>query len=466
MRSFVLLSVAVLLFSRAVAAGEFTVGAAAVDITPPVGFRMAGYFNERLSTGTHDPLLAKALVLGDGKTRVAVVCCDLIGIGPDVTAKARRLIAEQTNVRGENVMITATHAHTGPMYWGALRSHLRACAIEKNGTDPQEPTNYSDVLAEKVAGAVAAAAREAKAGKLSAGVAEETGLSFNRRFHMKDGKVQTNPGKLNPNIVRVAGPIDPDVSILLFRAAERDKPLASLSVFALHLDTVGGTEYAADYPYYLAERLKQEHGEQFISLFGNGTCGDINHIDVAHDRPQKGHGEAERIGNTLADTVVAATAKLHGVDDVHLAMGSQTVVTDMPQYSAERVGQAKADMAKIGTREMSFLDQVETCRILDIAERGGRLPLEVQVIRVADDVAIVGLPGEVFVDLGLAIKRASPFATTLVIELANDDPAYIPTKKAFAEGSYETVNSCVTPGAGEALVEAATKLLHELKRTK
>jgi hypothetical protein len=449
-----------------VVAGELNVGAAAVDITPPVGFRMAGYFNERLSTGTHDPLLAKALVFGDGRTNAAVVCCDLIGIGPEVAAKARRLVAEETKIPGEHVMITATHAHTGPMYWGALRNYLRQRAIDKNGSDPYEPVDYNDLLARKVAEAVAAAARDATPGELSAGIAEQSGLSFNRRFHMKDGKVQTNPGKLNPNIVRVAGPIDPDVGVLLFRGAEGNRPLASLTVFALHLDTVGGTEYAADYPYYLAERLKREHGERFVSLFGNGTCGDINHVDVTHDRPQKGHGEAERIGNTLADTVTDALPKLRAVDDVQLGVASQTVAVDTPQYSAERVQQAKRDMAKIGSRDTPFLEQVETCRILNIAERGEKLPLEVQVIRIADEVAIVGLPGEVFVELGLAIKRESPFATTLVIELANDDPAYLPTKKAFAEGSYETVNSCVTPGAGEALVEAASKLLNELKRAK
>jgi hypothetical protein len=455
-----------LLLPRPGLAGDLTVGAATVDITPPAGFRMAGYFNERLSTGTHDPLLAKALVIGDGKSSVAVVCCDLIGIGPEVAAKARRLVAQETKIRGEHVMITATHAHTGPMYWGSLRNYLRSRAIDKNGSDPYEPIDYNEFLARKVADAVAAAALDSKGAVLSAGVAEQTGLSFNRRFHMKDGKVQTNPGKLNPNIVRVAGPIDPDVGVLLFRSADRGAPWASLTVFALHLDTVGGTEYAADYPYYLAERLKREHGEQFVSLFGNGTCGDINHVDVSHDRPQKGHGEAERIGNTLADTVIGVLTKLRAVNDVHLAVASQTVEADMPEYSAERVEQAKRDMAKIGTRETPFLEQVETCRILNIAERGGKLPLEVQAIRIADDVAIVGVPGEVFVELGLAIKRASPFATTLVIELANDDPAYIPTKKAFAEGSYETVNSCVTPGAGEAMVEAASKLLNELKRAK
>jgi hypothetical protein len=93
---------------------------------------------------------------------------------------------------------------------------------------------------------------------------------------------------------------------------------------------------------------------------------------------------------------------------------------------------------------------------------GDTLPMEVQVFRLSDDVAVVGLPGEIFVELGLAIKKASPFRTTLVIELCNDAPGYVPTAKAFKEGSYETVNSRVQSGGGEKLVEAATRLLKEL----
>jgi neutral ceramidase len=93
---------------------------------------------------------------------------------------------------------------------------------------------------------------------------------------------------------------------------------------------------------------------------------------------------------------------------------------------------------------------------------GRTIPLEVQVIRLSPEVAVVGLPGEIFVDLGLAIKKASPFATTLVIELCQDAPGYVPTEKAFAEGSYETVNSRVAPGGGEKLVATAIRLLKGL----
>ena len=92
-----------------------------------------------------------------------------------------------------------------------------------------------------------------------------------------------------------------------------------------------------------------------------------------------------------------------------------------------------------------------------------RRALEVQTFRLSEDTAIVGLPGEIFTDLGLAIKAASPFKNTLVIELCNDNITYVPTRKAFAEGSYEIVNSRVAPGGGEILVETAVRLLKELK---
>ena len=139
------------------------------------------------------------------------------------------------------------------------------------------------------------------------------------------------------------------------------------------------------------------------------------------------------------------------------------VEVPLQHFGPEKVAWARENIKKVGTRELSFLEQVEAYNILAIEMRHSRtIPLEVQVFRLSRDVAIVGLPGEVFVDLGLAIKRASPFAHTLVIELCQDAPGYIPTKKAFAEGSYETVNSRIAPGGGEKMAEATIQLLNEL----
>src|SRR5262249_34688517 len=147
----------------------------------------------------------------------------------------------------------------------------------------------------------------------------------------------------------------------------------------------------------------------------------------------------------------------------HLAVRQAIVQAPLQKYSAEAIAQARKDLAKIGTRDLPFLKQVEAYKIASLQMfHGDTLPMEVQVFRLSNQVAIVGLPGEIFVDLGLAIKKASPFPVTLVIELCNNAPGYVPTVKAFKEGSYETVNSCIQPGGGEKLVETATRLLKEL----
>ncbi|HUY92214.1 MAG TPA: neutral/alkaline non-lysosomal ceramidase N-terminal domain-containing protein [Pirellulales bacterium] len=446
------------------AAAELKVGVAEVDITAPQGYRMSGYFNERLNTGIHDPLKAKALYLEQGEVRAALVFCDLIGMPAEITAKARELAQKQADVPGANILIAATHSHTGPLFYGTLRDYFHRRAVEQKGADPAESVDYSAVLAEKLAGAVAAARSAAKPAQLAAGVTEQPGLSFNRRFHMKNGSVVFNPGKLNPNIVRVAGPIDPQVGVLLVRDAAEQKPLGVLTVFALHLDTVGGTEYSADYPYYLERELRGKLGANLVSMFGNGTCGDINHVDVTNDRPQKGQEEAERIGVELAKTVAAALPNLKPLAEPALAVRSTQVAVPLQRYSPEQFAAAEANLPKVGTKELSFLEQVEACKIVAVGKRGVEvLPLEVQVFRLDGQTALVGLPGEVFVELGLAIKQASPFPTTMVIELSNDNPHYVPTQKAFAEGSYETVNSIVQSGGGEMLLGAAVKLLKELK---
>ncbi len=442
-------------------AEEFQAGVAVVDITPPTGYRMAGYFNERLNTGTHDPLQAKALVLRQGDERASLVFCDLVGISRQVSERARELAAKKTGIPAANILIAATHSHTGPLYSGAMRQYFHDRAIADKGSDPHEKIDYSAVLTVKIAEAIDKAANSTRPVALLAGVARQEGLSFNRRFHMKDGTVQFNPGKLNPNIIRPAGPIDPDVGLLRFRAGDKD--LALLTVFALHLDTVGGTEYSADFPFHLERKLRSVLGAEGVSLFGAGTCGDINHINVSNNDPQKGQIEAGRIGTTLGETVQAALPKLHPQRSPSLAVRRSIVSAPLQKYDAEAIAQARKDMAKIGTREMPFLKQVETCKIVSLQMLPKEtLPMEVQVFRLSDEAAVVGLPGEIFVDLGLAIKKASPFPMTLVIELCNDAPGYVPTVKAFKEGSYETVNSRVQPGGGEKLVETATRLLKEL----
>jgi hypothetical protein len=460
-----LLSLVLLLFAGFAAADEFRIGVATQDITPPVGYRMCGYFSERVSTGTHDPLLAKAIVFQQGDTQAAIVCCDLIGMHEPVTIRARELAKERTGIPAEHILVHGTHSHTGPLYFGSLREHYHGQAIKDGGKDAKETLDYGEFLATKIAAAIEQAVKQAKPAQLAVAKGEERTISFNRRFHLKDGSVKFNPGKFNPNIVRVAGPIDPEVSVLLATDGS-GKPFGSLTNFALHLDTVGGTEYSADYPVYLEQTLREKFGQDFISVFGNGTCGDINHIDVAKEQPQKGQEMARHLGTTLGKSVLQALEQAKPVAEPQLAVRRKVVSVPQQQYDADQLAAAKAAIFLVGQRKLPFLEEVQACKIIDCHLRGGGalLPLDVQAFRLSDDVAIVGLPGEVFVELGLWIKQYSPFKTTLVIELSNDCPAYVPTRKAFAEGSYETINSRVQAGGGELMAQAALELLRDLKK--
>jgi len=466
MSKLIALTIAALLqFSHASAAEPLKSGVAVVDITPPPGYRMAGYYNERRNTGTHDPLLAKAMVFQQGDVKAALVECDLVSMPSEVSSRARAAAEKATGIPSRHIAVAATHSHTGPLFTGSLRKLWNEQAVAREGKDAAEAFDYPAALVERIAQAIEQAATNAEPIKLSAGASEQTDLAFNRRFHMKDGTVRFNPGRRNPDIVRPAGPIDPAVTMLLLSDAASGKPLASLTNFAMHLDTIGGTEYAADYPYYVEQRLRDKLGSDFVSIFGTGTCGDINHINVnANDNQLKGHAEAERIGNTLGDTVVATLPKLIAQSQPSLAVRQKQIEVPAQQFTADEVAKAKDRMTKIGTRELTFLEQVECNKIVDVSQRyaGGRVPLEVVAMRLSPDVAIVTLQGEVFVELGLAIKQASPFKNTLVVELTNDSPAYVPTKKAFAEGSYEIVNSRVAPGGGEKLADLAISLLKEL----
>lgn len=453
-----ILLVTLCLLTKASAAEPLQMGVAVRDITPPVGYRMSGYFYERPSTGTHDPLHAKAIVLQQGDNRAALVFCDLIGISRTVSDAVRQQASERTKIPTENILIAATHSHTGPLYGGVLRQQFHNQAIARNGKDPAEALiDYPAWLANRIVDAIASAQAKAAETRIDFATTDVAGLSFNRRFHMKDGSVRFNPGRKNPDIVRVAGPIDPALSLLTFTQGKQDI-VAHLHLFALHLDTVGGTEYSADFPQYLGMP-----GSKTVSIFAAGTCGDINHIDVTQADQPKGQAMAQHIGRTLNESAERATQSARRLEP-SLAVRSSVVQVPLQQYPEEAITKARANMSKIGGKQLSFLEQVEACKIVALQTRTDEhVPLDVQAFRISDDVALVGLPGEVFVELGLAIKDRSPFKHTLVIELCNDSPAYIPTKKAFAEGSYETVNSLIQPGGGEMLVEEALRLLEKLK---
>lgn len=440
------------------AADSLTAGASQADITPPRGCPMAGYYSVRGAEGTHDPLLAKALVLEKDGVKVALVSLDLISTTRGLVEEARALVEKQTGIPGKHVMISATHSHTGPVLWdGSPRADVL-------GGGSQIAKDYMKELPEKIAAAVKAADGLRKPVRASFAAGREDGLAFNRRFHMTDGTIGWNAGKLNPKIVRPAGPTDPGVPVVFFETDEKQpKPVATYVNFAMHLDTVGGLYYSADYPGTLARSLAAAKGDEHVTVFTTGTCGDINHINVESDRPQKGHTEAARIGTRLTGEVLRTFDKLKPVADGQLRVSNATVELALPAVTPEDVAAAKlviADVQAGAKPAPKFLDQVQAFKALDVSARLGKpLSVEVQVISLGDDLAWVSLPGEIFVELGLQIKQGSPFRQTMIAELANGSIGYVPNRVAYSQGNYEVVSARCAEGSGEKLVDEAIKQL-------
>ena len=419
------------------------IGAAETDITPPEGFPMAGYYHERLATGVIDPLKAKAVVFRSGDQAAAWVAVDLTGVSRDLCVAVRKQASAATGIAPEHIVVSATHSHTAPDYTRNVYDYL-AGKLPEGDTPP-----YAAKLIEGIAAAVVKANQAAVPARLKTGAGQQqTPVSFNRRFVMKDGSVRTWQRLDNPEVVKAAGPIDPEIGLALIESANAKKPLALLSNFALHLDTVGGLLWSADYPYFIEQAVRKDLGADVVSVFGNGACGDINHCDpVAKER-----NKTDFIGNSLAETIIAALPKLEDVEKPALQVRTTTVKVPLQQVSEEDLEQAKQliPAAREG-QKVDFFQQVRAYKAVVLEQLrsktprlvaedyvnwglshewsgvGDALPVEVTTITLGDDLALVFMPGEIFVDLGLAIKQASPYRVTMVVELCNCvETIYVP----------------------------------------
>lgn len=453
----ILFAAAALLLAVETESAEFRMGGAAVDITPPVGTPMQAPqrppFEVKLAETAHDPLHAKAIVLEvDGK-KAAIVVCDLTSIPVAMIEAARREIERTTDLDPLTVMISATHTHTAPQ--------IRPRFVTRAGAEARRKTDeYVQMLPGKIAAAVDQANRQLKPARVSAAIGHEGTVSFNRRFVMRDGSIQTNPGKADPamlrEIVRPDGPIDPDVGVVTFESAA-GAPLATLVNFAIHLDTLGGNRPSADFPFQIAKLLAEVRGPEMLTIFAEGAAGNINHYDLLDpDRVQrtKGVEESTRIGAILAAEVLRSCRRLAPLRTNRLLLAREVVRLEMPEAKGR-------DLATRFGSARQFFDGEVTVYNVDGKQQ---FDAEVQVIALGDDLAWVGFPGEMFVEQGLALKQASPFRFTMIHTLANGSIGYVPNRKAYPHGAYEGTASRCAPGSGERLVDVATRLLIEMKQ--
>lgn len=439
---FPFLAASILAAADSAPAPTLKIGVGASVITPFLDEPMAGYYYERFADGVHDDLQARALLFDDGRERVVLVACDLVNLPKAVAQEARQRIQKRFGIAADHVMISATHSHTGPKTAG----------------------DYLTSLPRRIADSVATAAGNAKPARLFVGTEQEASLPHNRRYLMKDGTTVTNPGFLNPNVVRAQGPIDPRVPVL-FAEGERGEPIVTWVNYAMHLDTVGGTLISTDYPHFMGRLLGRVKGPDMLTIFTIGAAGNVNHWDVSRAGPQRGFDEARRLGEVLGAAVLKAFTHLAPVAPANVRAVSAALELPVPAVTEDEIGAMRKILATPPPPNVDFtLERVKAARTIAIAALGGRpLATEVQVIAIGP-VALVGVPGELFVEFGLEIQRASPFPYTFIVEQANDSIGYIPNRAAFAQGAYEPTSARVSPGGGELITAKAIALLRQLSR--
>jgi len=438
-------------------APAFRAGRAKVVITPPIGSVMGNSYGITVATGVASDLHAKAVVVEIDGVKAAIVACDVISLHPPIVRATRELIASRTGVRPDHVILAATHCHAGPqthpLFYTLATTEARQLSVR-----------YSETLPGLIAESVRLAEADLQPARLFAGRGHEDTISFNRRALLRDGTVKMNPGRQNPAIVRATGPIDPEVGVIYIESAS-GAALATIVNFALHVAVVGGNRFSADYPHTLAEVLSRVKGDAMLTLFINGMSGNINHIDWSRSHQLSGEAEAARIGAILAAAVLKTYPNLQPIAPSTLRAASRPVaVPALPLPSVEQINQARLTLARHGSGA-TFPQVIQAWRTIDLAEYAatGTWPGEVQTIAFGRDLALVGYPGDSFVELGLAMKQNSPFGYTFIAEQSgNGSISYIPNEKAFPEGSYEVDSARIAPGGGETLATAATRLLTEL----
>ena len=430
---------------------QLELGTAELNITPPLGVSLAGSFSDRKANDVHDDLHVKTLVIGNGDTKLAIVVCDLILIERQDTDPAKEMIQERCCIPPERVMIAATHTHTGPAPADIL------------GVRREE--EYMLGVQRKIADSIALAIGRMEPVEWGFGVGSEKRLIGNRRYKMKHGGVQMNPGLGNPGCVEPAGPIDPDVNVLCFRRPD-DGTAGLLCNYSLHYVGGGnGLAVSADYFAVFCEVIQKLMGERFQAILANACCGDINNTHVVGAVPRKTgpYNQMTHVATVLAAEALKVVEFMEFLPEAELGASMETLTIKRRTPGGEELARIKRDLELAGRGMERYEQYAEEHERM----KGGPTEDEtyVNAMRIGD-VAIVGLPGEIFVEVGLEIKEKSPFRHTFVVELANDWIGYIPTKRGFEGGGYETWlarSSRAVPAAAAMMAESAVRQLEKLK---
>jgi len=446
-------------------------GAAEVDITPKqFPLNMPGLFRARMVERVHDPLYARALVLDDGETTLAMVVVDNIGVPQDVSDEAKDIASRECGIAVEKMLVASTHTHTAP------HSNI------KQGPPPA--VAYRKLVVAGIADSIVrahAALRPAGVGAAASALPEEVSC---RRWFLKPGKMTPNPFgqmdkvKMNPPrspevLDRPAGPTDPDVTILSVQDAKSAKPLALLANYSLHyVGHVPDGMISADYFGEFARLMQSRVGDGgFVAMMSNGTSGDINNIPFLVKRPPRKPFEQIQV---VAKKAAEAAWRAHDTiathrQDARLGMIQREVTVGRRRPTDQEIAAAEAVLAVKDQAERDKLPRLAenyARRTLSLARASECVTVLVQALHIGD-FAVCTLPFEVFAEIGLDLKKRSPFPRTMVVSLANGTNGYLPTPEQHELGGYETWmgTSRVQEDASVILTNNLVEMLNDLHKT-
>lgn len=445
------------------------VGSACIDITPPLSMPYLGIWpRHQPFQQVHDPLCARAVVVQDGQTSVALLSVDGIGFSNKIfgpcdhfTAKVRRRITEQTGIPAGHIMLAATHAHSTPE-----TLHLRRL-LDTPGAE-----RWLRELIDQLVDVTQQAVSRRQACVMKIGCTDITGVARNRRVVCTDGSLYQWGGD-TPSADRVKdwGAVDSQATSLIFQRVAGEECVL-LMHFTCHPVTMQAQPLmSSDYPGLLTATLERDIPGCHLALFLQGACGDINPVYMAGR-----YDDVERISHVLCSGIMPMTSDLL---TTNTSMAPQPIVVrsavialppgeipdgDQAAHAYDMAQQAldTATSAEDATEAGYDLLHAEE-QLTRYARRAEALDAEIQVIRFGE-VILVGIPGEPFVEIGLEIKRRSPARWTVVVGYANGYLGYIPTPQAWKHGGYEVRPSSwslVGPAAAPLVIETAMSLITE-----
>lgn len=460
-------------------------GFAHCDITPPVGCALDGYSaRDRGSSGLEDSLEGRAVVIRNGDRTIAIACADLLGVDKESADEIRSMASNATGIPVDSIMVCATHTHFGPCY--RKREHMPAHLAEL------VPDGYQEDMVKSLAGAIIEAAGNLEPVRIGYGCGRAHGITFNRRPADSTRHTQqsyTLPpsaavaasrvgaqladawpryGHLGPRLSAPvpemdglhAGVTDNEVPLLRIEGLD-GQPVASLFSFACHAVVGRGDGYdiSPDYPGRAREAFEDIIGGPAIAAAG--CAGD--------QVPTWRRGDArERVGKSLGAEAAKAWYRVEELQDNLLIDAiSEEVAIPVPPHAPQ------LEESMRNAAEFEGQDTPEARHARKLLARAQEIDGRSAILRPIwagriGDMGIVGLPGEILVEIGMQIKQRSPFRYTQVISLSNAYLGYLCTDRAFEEGGYEPGNAtlmfnCNGAGTEKALVETALEMLNALR---